>query len=188
MGDWNTQSLQGHFLVASSRLVDPNFYRSVIFLIQHDIEGALGVVITRPTNNTVGDLWEEVCGECREDDGPVFWGGPVSGPVLMLHTDVTASQDEILPGLYLAADRLQLEVVLNQEDHEKRLFVGYSGWSAGQLESEMSDGSWLPLPGDIPTLFSEDDDLWEQLMHHIGDAILSPMLQSVPVPEDPSLN
>ncbi len=181
-------SLQGKFLVASSRLLDPNFYRTVVFLIQHDSDGALGVVLTRPMSNTVGSLWEQICGEPCGSRERVYWGGPVSGPVLMLHTDVAASQDEILPGLYLAADRVQLESVLNQEEHRFRVFVGYSGWGPGQLEAELTEGSWLVAPGDLESVFSETDELWERMTEMIGGAALAPLLASVPVPKDPSWN
>ena len=65
-------SLQGKCLVASSRLLDPNFFRTVVFLIQHDADGALGVVLTRPMSNTVGSLWEQLCGQ-------IVFGEPVDG-------------------------------------------------------------------------------------------------------------
>ncbi len=181
-------SLQGKCLVASSRLLDPNFFRTVVFLIQHDADGALGVVLTRPMSNTVGSLWEQVCGEPCDNGERVHWGGPVNGPVLMLHTDVAASQDEILPGLYLAADREQLERVLHEDEHRYRVFVGYSGWGPGQLESELADGSWLVAPGSLETVFSESEELWEELMEQIGGAALAPLLGSIPVPQDPSWN
>ncbi len=181
-------SLQGRLLVASSRLLDPNFYRTVVFLIQHDSDGALGVVLTRPISNTVGSVWEQVCGESCENYERVFWGGPVNGPVLMLHTDVAASQDEILPGLYLAADRQQLEAVLTQDEHRYRVFVGYAGWGPGQLEMELADGSWLVAPADKEIVFSNDEELWERITEMIGGAALAPLLASVPVPDDPSLN
>ena len=75
-------SLQGYFLVASPRLGDENFYRSVVLMVHHDEQGALGVVLNRPTNHALNEIWEEIAGEICESTDPLYVGGPVSGTKL----------------------------------------------------------------------------------------------------------
>ena len=186
------KSLQGHLLVASSRLVDPNFYRTVVLLIQHESNGAFGVILNRPSRKLVRELWEEVCNEPCNNDDPTYVGGPVSGPILALHTDVVHSEDEVIPGLYLAADREQLQRLLcgSKDNHQVRLFMGYSGWGEGQLERELAEGSWHVVEASVEDVFVNDEfeDVWETMTTRIGRSILAPVLASVPVPDDPSWN
>ncbi len=188
------QSLQGQLLVATTRLIDPNFYRTVVLIIQHDEEGAFGVVLNRPSRKSVSELWEEICDEPCGHAGPVYIGGPVSGPVLALHTDVVSSQDEILPGLFLAADRDQLRRLIcdHNEDarHLVRVYVGYSGWGPGQLEKELAEGSWHVASASLDDVFMEGEcgGLWETVTRRLGRSVLAPVLDAVPVPDDPSLN
>ncbi|HFB98809.1 MAG TPA: YqgE/AlgH family protein [Bryobacterales bacterium] len=184
-------SYQGQLLVASAHLADPNFFRTVVLIIQHDAdEGTFGVVLNRPSNKRVSELWQEVCGESCSCDAWVHIGGPVSGPILALHRDVCHSQDEVLPGLYLAADRERLRELVQAGSKEGpvRLFCGYAGWAAGQLESELAEGSWLVTPACVEDVFAPPHDLWERVLRRIGRAALEPVLASVPVPEDPSWN
>ncbi|HTN75997.1 MAG TPA: YqgE/AlgH family protein [Pirellulaceae bacterium] len=73
-------SLRGHFLVGSPHLSDRNFYRSVVLMVQHDAEGALGVNLTRPTDTTVADIWQQACDRPSDCQRPIYLGGPVNGP------------------------------------------------------------------------------------------------------------
>ena len=78
-------SLQGQFLVASPHLGDGNFNRSVVLIIKHDDDGAFGLVLNRPTGNTVGDVWRMVTEQELDCDRPIYLGGPVQGPLVCLH-------------------------------------------------------------------------------------------------------
>jgi len=81
------ESLQGHLLIASPHLADPNFARTVVLMVQHSDQGALGVVLNRPTSKTVKELWKEVGDAPCHTEAPVCLGGPVSGPLMAVHTN-----------------------------------------------------------------------------------------------------
>ena len=133
------QSLQGHFLVASPHLPDPNFFRTVVLMVQHDRDGALGLVLNRPTRATVADAWQRFANGDVDSQQPVFWGGPVEGPPLVLHSQRELRQSEVLPGVYLSSRKAVIERVIRRGGRF-RLFFGYAGWGAGQLEAELDMG------------------------------------------------
>jgi putative transcriptional regulator len=181
-------SLAGTFLIASPHLPDPNFYRSVVLIIQHNEEGAFGVVLNRPTDKTASEIWELFSDEPCSYTQPIYLGGPVAGPLLALHDDVSASEVEVLEGVYLSTDRAKLESLVRRDAVPLRLFVGYSGWAAGQLEGELEVGGWLTSRATSKDVFADHESIWNQVAGRIGLEILSPALRRDSVPDDPSLN
>ena len=181
-------SLKGHFLVASPHLSDANFYRSVVLMIQHDDEGAFGVVLNRPTDNTVADVEELAEDLPAWVDEPVYLGGPVSGPLIALHSDDSLGEFEILPGVFFSSAKDSIVQVLTQPDVSSRLFVGYSGWASGQLDAELKMGGWLTEAATGDDVFSDSDDLWNRVARRIGLDILSPTIRPKEIPDDPSMN
>jgi putative transcriptional regulator len=181
-------SLQGQFLVASPHLPDPNFLRTVVLLVQHDDEGALGLVLNRPTNKTVGELWESVTEEACPSERPVFHGGPVQGPLMALHAAESCAEAEVVPGVYFASRDEYLRQIVQQQEQPFRLFVGYAGWAGGQLESELKVGGWLVTQATRDDVFDDQDDLWRTIASRIGLEILGTSLKPKQIPEDPSLN
>lgn len=182
------KSLQGQFLVASPHLSDPNFYKGVVLMIKHDEDGAMGLILNRPTDNTVADMWRLVVErdiDCRQ---PVFFGGPVQGPPLALHRLKSAAEAEVLPGIFFTADQDKLEELTQQSAKPYRFFLGYAGWAAGQLEDELSSGGWLTIKAKKSLVFSKDVDLWELVTRTIGENILTKAIKVKHVPDDPSLN
>jgi putative transcriptional regulator len=182
------ESLKGYFLVASPHLQDPNFVRTVVLLIHHNEDSAFGVVLNRPTESTIKELWEKVGESPCEVEDPVHLGGPVSGPLMAVHTDASLAEMEIVPGVYFAAQRDHLEGLLQQQGHEFRFFVGHSGWGSGQLENELKEGAWLTTPAVPDFVFCNDDDLWRKVTQHVGQTILTDILKLKYAPKDPSLN
>jgi putative transcriptional regulator len=181
------KSLQGEFLVASPHLPDPNFYRTVVLMIQHDAEGAFGVVLNRPGERTVAEIWEAVGEEPTDCPQPVYLGGPVEGPLLALHRCQDCSQCEILPGLFMATDKDHLRRIVNLPE-DFRIFCGYSGWGPGQLESELEIGGWLTSPASVDDIFLPGEEMWKQISGRIGLEILGSTIGRQPVPEEPWLN
>lgn len=181
-------SLQGSFLIASPHLGDGNFNRSVVLMVKHDDEGAFGFVLNRPTGNTVAEIWKLVSDVDSERRDPIYLGGPVQGPLMAVHGLAAAAESEILEGVYLSAHKDQLREVVAAEDIPFRLFTGYSGWGAGQLEGELEAGGWLIAPATAGLVFHEKDDLWERVMHSVAKEILAPSLKPRHVPNDPTLN
>ncbi len=180
------KSLKGHLLIATPRLTDPNFFRSIVLLVQHGDEGAMGLVLNRPLDTTVAAAWEQVSkAECQVD-GFIHQGGPCDGPLMVVHTNEVFSDMEILPGVYFSADREAVEQLVELNRGEMRFFVGYSGWGPGQLEAELQEGAWLTSIAAADTIFS-DEDRWMELSKQIGSASLSWLKPKI-VPEDPTMN
>src|SRR4029077_17723496 len=96
------KSLTGHFLVASRYLRDPNFVRSVVLMIHHTEEGAMGVVINRQADKTVRDVWDMIGNDPCDRDDLIFIGGPVPGPLVAVHTLGAFSEHEVLPDVFVS--------------------------------------------------------------------------------------
>lgn len=156
----------GKFLIASRGLLDPNFSRTVVLLVAQNDEGALGIVINRPTQVKLGQMVEDL--ENADERPETVWvGGPVAHwqLVLLFKADFQAEDTEsVLDGVYFSGSRVVLEELL-EGDLEFRIFAGYAGWSPGQLEHEIARGSWHVLPGDPEVIFdNEPESLWEELV------------------------
>jgi putative transcriptional regulator len=161
-------SVRGKLLVASPSLADPNFSRTVVLMLEHTDDGAAGVVLNRPTDTEVRDAlpdWAEVAAE----PGVVYVGGPVQQDgVICLGRVVPNSAPE---GFVELADRvgsldLEQDAALIVPDVEAlRVFAGYAGWGAGQLEGELAEEAWLvldALPGDLFT--PDPSHLWRAVL------------------------
>ena len=182
------KTLSGHFLVASPQLADPNFVRTVTLLIQHTEQGALGVVLNRPSSKTIQELWQDLGDAPCQIERAVQLGGPVPGPLLAIHTNQFFAEMEILPGVFLASKKDNLDELVLHQDDPLRVYVGNAGWGAGQLESELEAGGWLTMPATSEFVFYEGDDLWEQTARQIGRATLQSMLHLKHIPDDPARN
>lgn len=181
-------SLQGCFLVASPRLPDVNFYQSVVLMVHHNEQGALGVVLNRPSNHLLAEIWEQLSGEPCDSDEPIYIGGPVEGPVMAIHGLPECSEDEIISGVYFASDRDHLKTIVGQAERPFRIFNGYSGWAPGQLENELAAGGWLTTPATDDIVFSRDDEMWKHVAGAIGLEILSRAARPKHVPNDVTAN
>jgi putative transcriptional regulator len=181
-------SLQGQLLIASPHLNDGNFFRSVVLMVKHDDDGALGLILNQATSKTVRELWQMVADEDVDCDQPLYLGGPVSGPLVCLHQRKSCAEAEIIAGVYFAAHKDMLRKIVTQPSKQFRLYTGYSGWGAGQLEEEMRAGGWLTLPASYDLVFSSPDELWDEVVQCIGRETLSVAARSKHVPSDPSLN
>jgi len=181
-------SLKGHFLIASPKLMDPNFSRSVVLLVQHGEEGAMGLVVNRPMEMTVKEAWEQVSESTCAIQSPIHQGGPCEGPLMVVHADGSAGQLEVIPGLYFTTDREAVERLVEENQTQMKFFVGYSGWGPGQLENELEEGGWLVAAATDDLVFAPPHDLWNDIMRAAlraaGVAGLNPKV----VPEDPSFN
>ena len=179
-------------LVAAPRLVDPNFLRAVVLVCRHDEDGALGLVLNRPTSVTVGEAlpgWVEPLAP----PNVVFLGGPVQpemavglGLLLAEHAGRPES-DEWTP----IDDRLGLVNLGAAPAAEVgsldrlRVFAGYSGWSAGQLDFEVSSADWFVLPVEDEDPFTAaPGGLWRRVLHRQR----GPVALFADFPPDPSLN
>jgi putative transcriptional regulator len=181
-------SLRGQLLIAPPHLTDPNFSRTVVLMVQHDREGALGLVLNRPTGRSIDELWQELRQRsCRRRD-PVYLGGPVPGPLMVLHGDPLSSDVEILDGVYCCSSDASLERLVEEVEAPLRAYAGYSGWGTGQLEMELQLGSWLSAPALAEHVFhTPTRDLWQRVFREIADDTSLPD-GFAPRADDPSLN
>jgi len=180
--------MTGDLLVASPHLLDPNFVKTVVLLVQHNKDGALGLVINRPIDKNVQDLWREVGGGPCESRQPVYLGGPVPGPLMAVHSHAAAGELEILPGIFFSASKQNLDILVAQTFHPYKICIGNSGWGAGQLENEIEEGVWLSLAATTEYLFHDSTELWRLASRHIGRSMLESMLNIKDIPKDPQVN
>lgn len=181
-------SLRGQLLVAAPSLRDPNFHRTVVLLLDHDDNGALGLVLNRPSLTPVGDVlerWEEMAAE----PGLVHVGGPVEPTAVIalgsVPADVTPSGwAPIFDGLRVVD--LSADVSLAATELTGvRVFAGYAGWAPGQLEVELAEGAWFPFPArPDDAMTAEPEDLWGAVLERGGadHRLIATM------PPDPSMN
>jgi putative transcriptional regulator len=182
------KSLQGSLLVASPYLPDPHFYRSVVLIVRHDEEHALGLVLNRPGNATIGRVWEQVSDLPCGSDEPIRVGGPCEGPLMALHQIPELGENEVRAGIHFSTGRQHLYGVVGQSQSPFVIFSGYAGWGAGQLEVELEIGGWMIVDAEPHHIFRNRDDLWKDLTQEIGSDILLSAFDLKHLPQDPSLN
>jgi putative transcriptional regulator len=182
------ESLEGHLLVACPQLADPNFARSLVLLIQHNRDGAFGVVLNHPISKTIQELWREVGNGACHSEQPVYLGGPVPGPLMALHTQPKLAEVEVVSGVFFAAKKPHLDKLVLSEEPAYKVFVGHSGWGAGQLENEIRQGAWRSVAATAEHVFSTDDTLWEVIFRDLGHTLLKSMLHIKELPPDPTVN
>lgn len=155
-----TERFTDHFFIAMPAMKDPNFEQTVTYICQHNDEGALGIVINRTIDLTVGDVFDQMKiaqHQSTKSDTPVHYGGPVqSERGFILHQDL-GNWDSTLKingdiGLTTSRDILEA-MAINQGPNRALLALGYAGWGAGQLEREMTENAWLNWPADEELIF-----------------------------------
>jgi putative transcriptional regulator len=181
-------SLRGHVLIATPELQDPNFARTVVLLVTHNAEGALGLVLNRPTSVLLQNAWEQLSQSPCAHQTHLYLGGPCQGPLMALHTAKALSDSMVKPGLYFTAKPEELTTLVGSEQGPIRFFVGYAGWGPGQLENELREGSWVTEEAALDYAFEAADRLWDQVTKHRADAKLIADLHIKHVPADPSMN
>jgi putative transcriptional regulator len=162
--------MTGRLLVATPKLDDPNFARTVVLLLDHDEDGALGVIISRPTTVPVADVlpaWSELV------TGPdvLFSGGPVATDSALAVAVLDGYEDDAPVGwrpLYPGAGLVDLDAppeLLAGVLTGMRVFAGYAGWGPGQLENEVAEGAWYVVPAETDDLLCADaETLWRRVL------------------------
>jgi putative transcriptional regulator len=181
------KSLEGHLLVASPHLHEAKA-KSVVLVLSHHDEGALGVVLNRPMGQTIDRLWPQVSPQPCTRMEPVSLGGPESGPLLALHGSREVGEHELPQGVFLAASRDHLEKLVRQRHGPLRLFIGHTRWPAGELEQELEQGVWHTLPATAQHVFSDEELLWANCLKEVGRSVLIDSLGLDRFLEDPLRN
>jgi len=162
----------GTLLIAEPFMLDPNFKRSVIILCEHEANGTTGFILNRPLEMNIQDLIPDF----PESKAPIHMGGPVGIDSLhYLHNvgDMLDESQEIVPGVFWGGDFEKLRFLMENgviKDDNIKFFVGYSGWSEGQLEEELAENTWLLDIMDANYLFRiKPFVLWQTVLHNKGD-------------------
>lgn len=159
-------------LVASPLLLDPNFVHSVVLLVEHDEEGAMGVVLNRPLPMALAQICEESHLPYAGPEEATAWrGGPVDPHrgIILVRGGLPGPEDTVLDFTdFLSFRKDLLESLLTDPDACFRLYLGYSGWGPGQLDGELAQGAWRPLPLEQRWLLDpEPQTLWKRLLQEL---------------------
>lgn len=160
-------STRGQLLVATPALVDPNFHRTVVFMLEHNEDGAIGVVLNRPSELPVATTIERWAGRAVPP-GVIFIGGPVSPSSVIALASVTlddagANWNPIMGRI----GTVDLDVDPGDVPglDEVRMFAGYAGWTAGQLESELLEPGWFVVEAELTDIHTDDPfELWWEVL------------------------
>jgi putative transcriptional regulator len=161
------ESLRGQLLIASPKIVDPNFRRVVVYMAEHTEEGAMGLVLNRPAETTVTEAVPDLEWLAHDGDAAIWVGGPVAPSSVIVLAEID-DRDAFAAGV-----------------RRVRIFAGHAGWGPGQLESELEEDSWIIEPAQRGDVFTaESESLWSAVLRRKGSdyTLLSTM------PMDPSLN
>lgn len=171
-----TTYLNNQLLIAMPGMEDPNFSTTVTLVCEHNADGALGIIINRPSGMSLGGLFEQL--ELSDADSvivarPVLDGGPVArerGFVLHQPAESFESSVAVSPEIQLTLSRDVLDAMAAGDGPEKSLVaLGYAGWDAGQLEAEMLENTWLSVPATPELIFDVPfEDRWQTAANALG--------------------
>ncbi len=155
--------------------------------MRHDEDEAFGFIVNRPTKLRISELLDPDQEVPEGRDLAIHSGGPVTGPLMALHDAYDLSED-MRSGLAVTIEKSTIVELLHRVENNLRIFYGYAGWGAGQLEDELALGGWLVADALHEQVFSNRDDLWESIVIEIGRDIMVTGIDKKRVPIDPSCN
>lgn len=182
------QPSSGYFLFADPKLVDSHFSKSIVFLMQHNAEGSLGFIINKKLDVMVNDLIQTPL----QLDFEVFYGGPVANDTLyFVHNLGTQVPDTtiIRESIGWGGDFNYISKLIEEDKIDEsnlKFFIGYAGWDANQLETEINEKSWVLSNDEIYKVFNtaEVEEFWLEKMNSLGDKFSL----WANFPQNPSLN
>jgi putative transcriptional regulator len=179
------ESLRGHLLVASPTLLDPNFRRTVVLITEHTDDGAAGLVLNRPSLVAVEAAVPQL-EELVDEDEQVWVGGPVQPEAVLVLGEFLDPDDAAVPLFEsLGFPSLDEPEEIVPATTRRRVFAGYAGWGAGQLEDEVANEDWILEPALANDAFTDEpDELWRDVLRRKG-GIYELVAR---MPDDPSLN
>lgn len=178
---------EGVILISDPFLQDPNFMRTVVLLCEHNAEGSVGFVLNRPYEQRLDDFIPDLEGYSI----PVYYGGPVQPDTLhFIHNlpEIIPEGKQVGDGIYWGGDfQIVVELIRSRQLdlNSIRFFLGYSGWSEGQLKEELDEKSWLTIQGNLPLAFHKTPgELWRDAIRQMDESYH----EIINYPIDPQLN
>lgn len=165
----NANLSAGKFLVSDPFLPDENFKRSVVYLVQHNENGSVGLVLNQLLPQELDAIFPDF-----PEKIPLFQGGPVEQDTIMILHNLSELENSLqsIPGIYWAGSFEQLKFMFSEglcTPSDVKFFKGYSGWGAGQLEAELEEKSWILLPADASLIFeSAPENLYKDVLIKSG--------------------
>src|SRR6476660_5670489 len=179
-------SLTSHFLIASPAIMDPKFEGAVVLITAHNDQGAIGLILNRCSEATVGEAVPQLAPVIGMDE-PVFVGGPVNPDGV---AGVAECEDPEQAGIVVMNDVgfVAIEEALEERPPDlqrRRVFAGVAGWGPEQLEDELDRDDWIIEPADVDAIFTDDPDrLWSEVLRRKGGRY--ELVARMPI--DPSMN
>ncbi len=178
------RSLAGSLLVSRPELADPNFDGTLTLILEHDEEGAIGVVVNRPSHVEITDAYPEWA-NVADLPSVLFEGGPVETDSLIALGWGERLDGDLPMGLTSIDLEQQVPLVIAEGLERLRIFAGYAGWGGGQLEGELANGAWWVVPCIVEDLFRPDPEgIWATVLRRSGGELA----WFAHYPKDPSLN
>jgi putative transcriptional regulator len=171
------QPAPGVLLVAGTQVRDPRFRESVILLLNAGPDGAMGLIVNKPTATEASTLFGGI-GSMSRSGNPLFYGGPVGGHELLMLRRADRAPDgwgAVVDRVFVTNSRMAMmdALMTARTAEEVRVYMGYAGWAAGQLEQEIGRGDWYLLPADAALIFRRDmTRLWPELFRKSREIVL----------------
>jgi putative transcriptional regulator len=181
-------SLRGNFLVAAPYGLDPNFMETVVLIVEHSGKGGFGVILNRPAERKHSFTRELRNKSLSHEKAELYCGGPVTGPYLAVHMLDSYAEREVLPGVFFSGQEENVFAIVRRKARPYKIFVGYSGWGAGQLEYEIEKGAWRVVRSSAEGVFANSAGLWTDLSRQFCERQLRDLFHIKHFPAHPMLN
>lgn len=153
----------GKFLIASPKLDQTEFARTVVYVFQDNEDATVGVVLNCPADDKVRQAWQGMVGK-EPENGLISIGGPIPGPVIAVHRNQKVAEINLPNGIFTSASQNSIEYLASQNEVPFHVFFGLTGWQPGQLEAEVNAGQWVSIPVIEDLLFRSSCELWHEAL------------------------
>lgn len=184
----NNAKVKGKLLIATELLAETPLAKTVVYVLQNDENGAFGVVLNRPADQTLRTAWQKASGISQDQGQHLLMGGPLGGPVIALHPFEKLGELKINGGIYLSATVEAIDRLIDIGDEPYRICLGVVGWKPGLLEVEVDDGKWYIMNAHREQVFDDSGVLWEKMLIAYGRKALCEILAVDKLPRNPERN
>ncbi len=178
-------------LLASPAMDDSYFAEAVIVMIDDNEEGSLGLVLNQPSGMALDEAWSQVSAVPCPREAALLRGGPVPGPLMVLHGQATHADREVVDGVFLSSEEMNVRALVMESDSPAMFFAGYAGWGPGQLAEELKQTSWIVGPPVGAWVLEHREDprsLWRACVKMVDPSLGRLSENPDIVPYDPGMN